>query len=62
MKSIVKTEDLYKKKEDFHDDSDRHSILHVEIQKAVNLACRVQVEEEKSVVVVIVDELLEEER
>ena len=62
MKSIMKAENLYNKKENLDNDSYGYPIFHIEIQETMNLASRVQVEEQESIVIIIVDKLLEEER
>lgn len=52
MEGVVEPTYFKHNEDDLHYDADRHPVLHVEVEQAVDLAGRVQVEEHKGIVVV----------
>ena len=58
----MQSEDFKDNKDDSNDGPDWHSVLHVEVHKAVNLAASVEIALHEGVVPVEEDELLEEKR
>lgn len=62
MEGVVQPTDFKHNEDDLDDDTNWHSVLHVEVEQPVDLAGRVQVEEHERVVIVEIEQLLEQQR
>lgn len=58
VKSIVKATSLKPNEYDLNNNSDRHIILDVKIKESMHLTCGIEIEKNKGVVIVIIEELL----
>jgi formylglycine-generating enzyme required for sulfatase activity len=62
VEGVLQPEYLQEDEDGAHDGTHRHPVLHVEVEEAVDLAARVEVDLDEGVVPVEIDQLLEEQR